>query len=249
MTSLKGKVAIVTGASRGIGRAIATRLADLGANVAFNYSKSVDAAKELEGELESRGVKASSKCVDIREFDAVKAWVAQVKEEFGQIDILVNNAGITTDKALMMMSKENWSDVIDTNLTGMFNASKACIVPFMKQKSGNIINISSVSGIIGLPGQTNYAATKGGMNAFTRSLAKEVAGYGVRVNAVAPGFIKTDMLSTISDEHMDVIVKEIPLNRIGSPEDVANCVEFLLSENAKYITGQILQVDGGLAIR
>jgi len=161
---------------------------------------------------------------------------------------LINNAGITADKALMMMTQEEWQDVINTNLNGMFHAARACIVTFMKQKRGDVINISSVSGLMGLAGQTNYSAAKGGMNAFTRSLAKEVSGFGVRVNTVAPGFIETDILKNLSEEQKKEIIKEIPLQRIGDVEDVAHCVAFLLSDEAQYITGEIIQVDGGLTL-
>ncbi len=249
MKFLKGKVVIVTGASRGIGRAIALKVASLGADVAFNYSQSQDAAESLKKEIEALGVRCEIKKVDIKNFADVKAWVEEVKEKFGRIDILINNAGIIIDKALMMMSENDWKQVVDTNLNGVFNASRSCIVTFMKQKSGQIVNISSISGMIGLPRQTNYSATKGGINAFTKALAKEVAGFGVRVNAVAPGFIETEILSGFSDEQKEQITKMIPLNRIGAVDDVANCVKFLLSDQAAYITGQIIQVDGGLAIR
>lgn len=247
--NLKGKVAIVTGGARGIGRTIVESLAKRGCDVAFNYSKSQDIALELENEIKNTGVRCKAFGVDIKDFEGVKQWIGQVKEEFGRIDILINNAGIVSDKPLMMMSKDNWDQVLRTNLDGMFNASRACIVSFMKQKSGNIINISSVSGIFGLPGQTNYSASKGGMNAFTKALAKEVAGFGIRVNAVAPGFIETEILSHFTEEQKKQIIGRIPLQRIGTPQDVANCVEFLLSDHASYMTGHIIQVDGGLAIR
>lgn len=249
MNAFQGKVAIVTGGSRGIGRAIVQKLADCGCDVAFNYSQSHDVALELEKEIKSQGVRCKASCVDIKDFEGVKQWVARVKEDFGRIDILVNNAGIVIDKPLMMMSREDWDQVIDTNLSGMFNAAKACIVTFMKQKSGDIVNISSVSGVIGLPGQTNYSASKGGMNAFTKALAKEVARYGVRVNAVAPGFIETDILSHFTEEQKKEIAGRVPLQMIGTPQDVANCVVFLLGQGAQYMTGQVVQVDGGLAMR
>lgn len=249
MPDLKNKVAIVTGGSRGIGRAIVEALAACGCDIAFNYSKSHDVALELEKAVKAKGVRCKAECVDIKDFEDVKEWIAQVKEDFGRIDILINNAGIVIDKPLMMMSREDWDQVIDTNLSGMFNAAKACIVTFMKQKSGDIVNISSVSGVIGLPGQTNYSASKGGVNAFTKALAKEVGRYGVRVNAVAPGFIETDILSHFTDDQKKEIAGRVPLQRIGTPQDVANCVVFLLSHGAHYMTGQIVQVDGGLAMR
>lgn len=249
MSELKNKVAIVTGGSRGIGRAIVEALAARGCDIAFNYSKSHEVALELEKAVKAKGVRCKAECVDIKDFEDVKEWIAQIKEDFGRIDILVNNAGIVIDKPLMMMSREDWDQVLDTNLNGMFNAAKSCIVTFMKQKSGDIVNISSVSGIFGLPGQTNYSASKGGMNAFTKALAKEVARYGIRVNAVAPGFIETEILSHLTEDKKKEITGQIPLQRIGTPQDVANCVVFLLSKGAHYMTGQIVQVDGGLAIR
>jgi 3-oxoacyl-[acyl-carrier protein] reductase len=247
--SLKNKVALVTGGSRGIGRAIVLMLAQQGCNVAFSYNKNKDAASALEKEAQKLGVKCKASAVDVRDFAAVKTWVDKTREEFGQLDILINNAGIIIDKALMLMSEEDWDQVIETNLNGVFHAARACIVTFLKQKSGDIINISSVSGVIGLPRQTNYSATKGGINAFTKALAKEVAAYGVRVNAVAPGFIETDILSNFTEVQREQIMNMIPLGRIGQVEDVANCVKFLLSDGAAYMTGQIIQVDGGLAIR
>lgn len=249
MGSLKNKVAIVTGGSRGIGRAIVLMLAKEGCHVAFSYNKSKDQASAVEKEVQQLGVKCAAKGVDVRDYAAVKKWIDEVKEEFGQIDILINNAGIIIDKALMMMSEQDWNDVIETNLNGMFHAARSCIVTFLKQKSGNIVNISSVSGLMGLPRQTNYSAAKGGMNAFTKALAKETAAYGVRVNAVAPGFIETDILAGFNEAQREQILKTIPLGRMGQVEDVANCVKFLLSEQAAYMTGQIIQVDGGLAIR
>ncbi|OGX09065.1 MAG: hypothetical protein A2Z88_08095 [Omnitrophica WOR_2 bacterium GWA2_47_8] len=249
MNKIKNKVAIVTGASRGIGRAIVLKLADLSCHVAFNYLKNKDEALRLESEAKKKGIKCTASCVDIKDFNAVKEWVQKTKEEFGGLDILINNAGIIIDKAFMLMSEDDWRQVIDTNLNGTFNATRACIVSFLKQKDGVIINISSVSGIFGLPRQVNYSASKGGINAFTKALAKEVAGHGVRVNAVAPGFIETEILTNFTPEQKEEIAKVVPLGRIGSVEDVANCVKFLLSEQADYITGQVIQVDGGLAIR
>jgi 3-oxoacyl-[acyl-carrier protein] reductase len=246
---LQGQTAVVTGASRGIGRAIALKLADLGANVAFNYQSSRDQALALEKEIAAQGVKAKASQVDIKSFEAVKKWIDETRAEFGSLDVLVNNAGIIRDKALMTMSSEDWHEVIETNLTGVFNATRASIVTFMKQKKGAIVNISSVSGLIGLPRQINYSASKGGINAFTKALAKEVAAFGIRVNAVAPGFIETEILSGFNEEQKKKITDLIPLGRIGAVEDVAGCVEFLLGPEAAYMTGQVIVVDGGLAIR
>jgi len=249
MERLKGKVAIVTGASRGIGRALALMLADEGCDVAFSYHNSRDAASTLEQEIKDKGRRAKATQADIRDFEHVKKWVEDTRGHFGRLDILINNAGIIVDKALMLMDPDDWQHVIDTNLTGMFNATRHCIVTFLKQKSGRIINISSVSGSVGLPRQTNYSASKGGMNAFTKALAREVAAYGVNVNAVAPGFIETEMLAGLNDKQRQQILERIPLSRMGALEDVTAAVKFLLSEQADYITGQIIHVDGGLAMR
>ena len=249
MKSLQNKVALVTGGSRGIGRAIVLKLAGLGCHVSFTYHQNREKALSLEEEVRKTGVSCFSSCVDVKDFDKVKVWVDETKEKLGRLDILVNNAGIIVDKALILMTKDDWQNVVDTNLGGVFNAARASIVTFMKQKSGNIVNISSVSGVIGLARQTNYSALKGGINAFTKALAKEVAGFGVRVNAIAPGFIETEMLSGFKEEEKKRITGLIPLGRIGKMEDVANCAAFLLSEGAQYMTGQIIQVDGGLVMR
>lgn len=245
---LKGKHAIVTGASRGIGRAIVLMLAREGCHVAFNYHKAQDQAKKLESEVRSLGVQCQGSCVDIKDFQAVKKWIESVRSDFGGLDILINNAGITRDKALMLMDPMDWQDVMDTNLNGMFYATRLCITTFLKQKSGCVINISSISGKIGLARQTNYSASKGAMDAFTKALAKEVAAYHVRVNAVAPGYINTDILEQLPREAREALAQKIPLGRLGTPEEVASCVKFLLSDQAQYITGQIIQMDGGLAI-
>jgi len=249
MSEFKGKTAIITGGSRGIGSALVLRLASAGANVAFSYLADNIEAEKVRKQAVAFGVKISAERVDVKSFESVKKWVEKVKNDFGSVDILINNAGIMQDKALMMMTQEDWNAVIDTNLNGMYHAARACIVGFMKQKSGNIVNISSVSGIIGLPGQTNYSASKGGMNAFTKALAKEVAGFGIRVNAVAPGYIDTEMITQLKKEKLDQVTERIPVKRLGSVEDVASAVLFLISDQAKYITGQIVQVDGGLALR
>lgn len=246
--SLKNKVAIISGASRGIGRAIALELGREGAHIAFNYLKSKSEAQALEEELKALGVKVKASCVDISDFDAVSIWVKEAKEFFGGLDILINNAGIIIDKALVFMEKEDWRKVIDTNLNGLYNLTHAAITGFLKQKSGNIVNITSVSGIIGLPRQTNYAASKAGIIGFTKSLAREVAGYNIRVNAVAAGFIETDMTKELKESFKNEMLKQIPLARFGQPEEVAKTVKFLLSEEANYITGQTIIIDGGLSM-
>jgi 3-oxoacyl-[acyl-carrier protein] reductase len=246
---LKDKVAIVTGGTRGIGRAIVLMLARQGAKVVFTYLKSIDQAESLILETEKLGARALGLQMDVRDFQKAKELIEKTKTAFKGLDILINNTGITRDKALMMMTHEEWLDVLDTNLNGVFNVTRHCLVSFLKQKSGNIINITSVSGIIGLGRQTNYAASKAGIIGFTKSLAREVSAYGVRVNAVAPGFIETDMISDLKEEYRNKMIESIPLARFGKPEDVAHVVEFLLSEAAGYITGQVLIVDGGLSIK
>jgi 3-oxoacyl-[acyl-carrier protein] reductase len=246
---LKDKAAIVTGATRGIGRAIALELAKEGADIAFTFLKSSQEAETLCGEIEKTGRKALALQVDGRDFDKTKEMVEKVKQAFGRLDILVNNAGITRDKALMMMTKDDWQEVIDTNLTGTFNVTRNVIVGFLKQKSGNIVNITSVSGVAGLARQTNYAASKAGIIGFTKSLAKEVAAYNIRVNAVAPGFIETDMLSSLKEEYKNELKAKVPLGRFGNPTEVAAAVKFLLSDASGFITGQTIVIDGGLFIQ
>lgn len=242
------KVAIVTGGTRGIGRSIVIALAKEGADSAFTYIKKQDLADSLVEEVKKIGRRALPVQMDVRDFESAKIFVDRVKDEFGKIDILVNNAGITRDRSLMMMTKEDWSDVIDTDLTGVFNTTRACIITFLKQKSGNIVNISSVSGIHPMPGQVNYAAAKAGIIGFTKSLAREVAPYNIRVNAVAPGFISTEMTAELGEKAREKFVNMIPLRRFGTAEEVARAVLFLLSEQAQYITGQTIQIDGGLGI-
>ncbi|MFA5177712.1 MAG: 3-oxoacyl-[acyl-carrier-protein] reductase [Candidatus Omnitrophota bacterium] len=245
----KDKVAIVTGGSRGIGRALVLMLAQEGADVAFTYAKSIQDAESLDSEIKKMGRQALALQMDVADFDKAKELVEKVKEGLGRLDILVNNAGIIRDKALMMMTKEDWREVIDTNLNGTFNVTRNAIVTFLKQKSGSIVNITSVSGVAGMSRQTNYAASKAGIIGFTKSLAKEVAPYNIRVNAVAPGFIETDMISGLKDEFKEGLKKKIPLSRLGRVEDVAAAVKFLLSGAANFITGQTIIVDGGLFIQ
>ena len=199
-------------------------------------------------EIHRIGRKALPIQLDVRDFEGAKKLIDTIKKEFGKLDILVNNAGITRDKSLMMMSQEDWSDVIDTNLTGVFNTTRACIISFLKQKSGNIVNISSVSGIHPLAGQANYSAAKAGVIGFTKALAKEVAPYNVRVNAVAPGFIDTEMTMELGQQLKEKFLDMIPLRRFGTADEVANVVLFLLSDSSQYITGQTVQLDGGLGI-
>lgn len=246
---LKDKVAIVTGATRGIGRAIALELSREGADISFNYFKNSELSDSLVEEIKVLGRKALAMQVDIRDFKKVKQFVEETKNKLGRLDILINNAGIIVDKALMMMQEEDWRKVIDTDLNGVFNVTQNCIVGFLKQKSGQIVNISSVSGIIGTSRQTNYSASKAGIIGFTKALAREVAEYNIRVNAVAPGYIETDMLSTLKEKQRDALKSIVPLGRFGNPEEVAKAVLFLLSEKAQYITGQVITVDGGLAMR
>jgi len=245
---LSEKVVIVTGASRGIGRAISLALSREGADCAFTYASRKDLAESLTGEIEEMGRRVMSAQVDVRDYEGTKDFVDSVRETFGRLDILINNAGITRDKSLFMMSREEWKEVIDTDLTGVFNMTRACIITFLKQKSGNIVNISSSSGLHPLPGQTNYAAAKAGVIGFTKSLAKEVAPYNIRVNAVAPGFIETDMTGILNEKYRQKLLETIPAGRFGRPEEVARVVLFLCSDDSIYITGQTLEIDGGLGL-
>ncbi len=245
---LKNKVAIVTGGSRGIGKAIVLEFAKQGASVAFNFVKSEDKALALKKEIESFGGKALTFRQDVKDYNAIKVMVEGVRSHFGRLDIIVNNAGILRDKALMLMEEQDWEDVIATNLSGAFNLIRAAIVTFMKQKSGNIINITSVSGLKGMPRQVNYSASKAGLIGLTKALAREVGPYNVRVNAIAPGYIDTDMIQGIKDDAKEEILKKIPLGKIGRAEEVGYVAAFLASNEAKYITGQVLTIDGGLAM-
>ena len=245
---LKDKVAIVTGGSRGIGCAIVREFARQGANVAFNFVKSEDKALKLKKEIEEAGGKALTFRQDVKDYGAIKVMVEGVRSHFGRLDIIVNNAGILRDKALMLMEEQDWEDVIATNLSGAFNLVRAAIVTFMKQKSGNIINMTSVAGTKGMPRQVNYSASKAGIVGLTKALAKEVGPYNVRVNAIAPGFIDTDMVKDLKEGQKAEILKTIPLKRFGKSEEVAKVAAFLASNKSKYITGQVITIDGGLAM-
>ena len=245
---LEGKCALVTGASRGIGRAIALTLASEGAKVAINYAGNQAKAEEVKAEIEKNGGEAIVVKANVADAADVDAMVKTVHEAFGRIDILVNNAGITRDGLLMRMKEEDFDAVIDTNLKGIFHCTKAVSRIMMKQRSGRIVNMASVVGLIGNAGQTNYAAAKAGVIGFSKSAAKELASRGITVNTVAPGCINTDMTAVLPDKVKEGMLATIPLNRIGEPEDVANAVLFLVSDLASYITGQNVDVDGGMVM-
>ncbi len=244
----KGKVAIITGGTRGIGRAIALELARNGCNIAFNYNKNTDAAHVLVKEIESMGAKATSFQVNAASFEGAKNMVKEVLDRLGKVDFLVNNAGITRDKLLALMGESDWDDVINTNLKSVYNFSKSVITHMIKQKYGCILNITSVSGVMGMAGQVNYSSSKAGMIGFTKALAKEVGKANITVNAIACGFIETDMTSVLPQEYKDKMIEMIPVRRFGKPEEVAKTALFLLSNDARYITGHVISVDGGLAM-
>jgi 3-oxoacyl-[acyl-carrier protein] reductase len=246
MKLLQGKTALITGASKGIGRAIALRYADHGANVAFTYLSSVEQGQALEAELASRGVKAKGFRSDAADFAQAEQLVNDVVAEFGSLDILINNAGITMDTLLMRMTEEMWDRVINVNLKSCFNTVKAATKTMMKQRSGSIINMSSVVGVKGNAGQANYAASKAGIIGFTKSVALELGSRGIRSNAIAPGFIETEMTDKLDEKTVQGWRDAIPLKRGGTPEDVADACVFLGSEMSAYITGQVLNVDGGM---
>lgn len=243
---LQGQIALVTGASRGIGRAIALALAAEGASIAVNYTSSGSAADEVVGIITAAGGSAIAVKADVSQPEQVESMLAAVLEKWGRVDILVNNAGITRDTLLLRMKLEEWQAVIDLNLTGVFLCTKAVSKVMLKQKSGRIINITSVAGQMGNPGQANYSAAKAGVIGFTKTVAKELASRGITVNAVAPGFIATDMTSNLKS---DEILKYIPLGRYGQPEEIAGMVRFLAADSAAaYITGQVFNVDGGMVM-
>jgi 3-oxoacyl-[acyl-carrier protein] reductase len=246
MTMLEGKVALVTGASRGIGRAIAIELARAGADIVVNYAGSEGAAREVVQEIEGLNRKAIMIRANVGQSAEVEAMVKEAIAAFGKIDILVNNAGITRDNLLMRMKEEEFDDVISTNLKGVFNCIKAVTRPMMKNRWGRIINISSVVGASGNPGQANYVAAKAGIIGMTKAVAKELATRNITVNAVAPGFIETDMTAVLGEETRENLMGQIPLQRLGKPEDIAYAVKFLASEEASYITGQVIHVNGGM---
>ena len=240
------KCALITGATRGIGKQIAITLAKQGYNIALNYRKENEELENTKKEIEKIGVQILAVKGDVANFEDCENFVKQVIERFGQIDVLVNNAGITKDMLLMRMKKEDFEQVIDTNLVGTFNVTKNVVPYMMKARSGRIINISSVVGISGYAGQTNYSASKAGIIGFTKSLAKEIASRNILVNAVAPGFIETNMTDVLKDDVKQEIAKNIPLKRMGTTQDVAYVVKFLASDDSSYITGQVINVDGGM---
>ena len=244
----KTKTAVVTGASRGIGRAIALELASRGVRVIINYNGSADRAKEVQKEIQENGGQAEVRQWNVADYGACEAAVREIVKEFGSIDILVNNAGITKDGLLMAMSEENFDSVIDVNLKGTFNMMRFVSRQMLKQRSGRIISMASVVGIAGNAGQANYAASKAGVIGLTMSAARELASRGITVNAVAPGFIETEMTAVLPDKVKEASVAQIPLGHFGKPEDIAKTVAFLASDDAAYITGQVIQVDGGMVI-
>ncbi|MGJ5712132.1 3-oxoacyl-[acyl-carrier-protein] reductase [Staphylococcus auricularis] len=240
------KNALVTGASRGIGRRIALQLAEDGFNVAVNYAGSKDKAEAVVEEIKAQGVESFAIQADVSDSDAVKSMIKEVVDQFGSIDTLVNNAGIVRDNLLMRMKEKDWDAVINTNLKGTFNCIQKVTPHMLRQKQGSIVNLTSIVGEIGNPGQSNYVASKAGVIGLTKSAAKELASRNITVNAVAPGFIVSDMTDALSDEVKDQMLQNIPLSRLGEDTDIANTVSFLASDRAKYITGQVINVNGGM---
>lgn len=246
MFDFKGKNVLVTGGSRGIGRSLVNEFASKGANVAFLYGKSVEEAKIVEENWKDEELIVKGFQADVADFDKVKNIVKEIVNQFEKIDILINNAGITKDGYMMLMAADNWKKVLDVNLCGTFNVTKQLLTHFIGNRKGKIINMTSVGGMVGMAGQTNYSASKAGIIGFTKSLSKELAGKNINVNAIAPGYIATEMLETIPEKMKADIVKSIPASRIGSVRDIANAAMFLASEYSDYINGQVLVVDGGL---
>ena len=246
MKLLEGKIALITGASRGIGRSIALKFAEHGASVAFTYLSSIEKGQELEKELQSFGIKAKGYCSDAGNYKASEELVNNVISDFGTVDVLVNNAGITRDTLLMRMSEQQWDEVINANLKSVFNVTKAIQKPMLKQRYGSIINMSSVVGIKGNAGQSNYAASKAGIIGFTKSIALELGSRNIRCNAIAPGFIETEMTASLDEKVVENWRANVPLKRGGTVEDVANAAIFLASDMSSYITGQVINVCGGM---
>ena len=246
--SLENKVALITGGSRGIGRAIALEFAVRGAAVVVNYNKSPESAEEVVKQIQSTGGKAAAFQADVSDFKQAEALVKFAVETFGDLSILVNNAGITRDQLIMMMPEADWDAVINTNLKSTFNCSKSAVKHMMRKRIGRIINIASVAGQMGNPGQTNYSASKGGQIAFTKALAREIATRNITVNAIAPGFVDTEILDAMTPEILEAALKMVPLGRKGKPEEIAYAAAFLASDEAAYITGQVLGIDGGMAM-
>ncbi|MER1955953.1 MAG: 3-oxoacyl-[acyl-carrier-protein] reductase [Solibacillus sp.] len=245
---LTGKCAVVTGASRGIGRAIALELASLGARVVVNYSGSADKAQQVVDEIKANGGEAIAVQADVANGESVQQLMQTALSTYGSIDILVNNAGITRDNLLIRMKDDEWDDVLNTNLKGVFLCTKTVARQMMKQRAGRIINISSIVGVVGNPGQANYVAAKAGVIGLTKTTAQELASRNILVNAIAPGFITTEMTDSLPEELKQTMLKQIPLAKLGQPEDIAKAVAFFASDSAKYITGQTLQVDGGMVM-
>lgn len=245
---LKGKNCLVTGGSRGIGRVIAEHFASLGANVAITYSSSADAAKAVIEAVSEHGVKGKEYQADAVDFSKAEEVINSVVDEWGSLDVLVNNAGITRDNLILRMNEQQWDDVINTNLKSVFNYSKAAAKPMMRAKGGSIINVGSVVGISGNAGQSNYSASKAGIIGFTKSFAKELASRNIRANVVAPGYILTEMTGQLDEKVLESIKEETPLGRAGDPEEVSNMVVFLASDLSSYITGEVIRVDGGMAM-